>query len=706
MKSFNLMFFLIIFMSASSFSQEKLKVIKVSADSQPNYYSLKGERAVAKLIDESFAKRSPLWLDPVSLGWQQKETITLDFELEKLSKISRIELSTAANEAANALNPLSISVFLSVDGGSFEALEDIADRDYDGKGNYRTYKLTSKKSGKTAKFVKMIIHPQGTFFFSDQVSIYGTSAVKSQSQRYSLDMKGVKEVANQDFHSQKRKALLYSLAKADNNKQVLNQLNTSSRLDEPTYLKLLSSFKGYSSKDAVSAGKNLTITGNLTPWSLNTPSQKFGNQLKVVHVKGTTSWITLKIENGTEKPIATNLVSDLDAEYNLYEVSKIVTRKSKFLYDPLIPVAPNTDIAFKGKESKIFVLELTNVEKTKTGGCVYLSAGGSALNISLDVKDIGVNEQFKRGLNFGVNVWSYYSYPFYKNKEQAIKNDLSNHYVNVLPIAGWSIGDLSNIKEDELRRQLTYRNKDDKVLLFINHRGILSNPGDYLKESWYNRFFSWYDKVYKIIKDSGVDESQIYLYPYDEIRENEIPYFNSFAKEVKKRRPSSRFFMTIFRSSTMAKIEVPVDIQQVVITNNDLASIKAKDTFWIYDIMDDSKEVPADARFRALGWKAYFYGATGVGFWNYADVKGASLWDDNDGDRADYHAVYDQGNNVIPSLRWQAFKQGVEDYYILKKVESKIGASQLKNMISPLIKAKKVDDEQFDDVLAKILAQY
>lgn len=705
MKVYSLIFFSIFFGVMSCFGQNSLTVVKVSSDTQPNYYSLKGERSVSKLTDGRFASQSPLWLDSSSVGWQQKKTITLDFELKELSSIEHIELSTAANEAANALNPLSVSVFFSSDGVKYEFLEDIADRAFDGRGSYRTYKLVSKSAPQIAKFIKIVVHPQGSFFFSDQVIIAGKPATKKDSKNGVLNKTEVLALAELNFHSQQRTALLYALARESKNKELLTKLNSYSSIDEATYTTFLKLFSNYSLNIEKPSSSGVSVTGNLSPWTLNLSDQSFNGKLNILHIHGTTSWVTLQVYNGDKTAVSSSLVVDLPVDYNLYEINKVVTRKSKFVFDPLIPVERDAKFTLSSNESKIFLLEISNAQKSKGNGSVSFSSGRK-LMIDLDAKKIGIDEQFKKDLNLGVNVWSYYSYPFYKGREASIKKDLESHYVNVLPIAGWSIGDLVNIKEKELRDQLSYRKQGDKVLLFLNHRGILLNPGDYLKESWFNRFLSWYDKVYEVLESAGVESDNVYLYPYDEIRDDEIPYFNTFVNELKVKRPKTKFFMTIFRSSTISKIDVPVDIQQVVVTNNDLSALKIKGDFWIYDIMDDSKEVSAVSRFRALAWKAYFSSATGVGFWNYADLKGESLWNDNDGDRADYHAVYDIGAEVIPSLRWQAFKKGIEDYYILKKIESKVGASKLKASMAPLMQSKLLSNDSLDKLLHSYLIDF
>jgi hypothetical protein len=54
-----------------------------------------------------------------------------------------------------------------------------------------------------------------------------------------------------------------------------------------------------------------------------------------------------------------------------------------------------------------------------------------------------------------------------------------------------------------------------------------------------------------------------------------------------------------------------------------------------------------------------------VGFWSYSDTNGSSAWDDIDGRRPDWAVVYESDKGVVSSRRWEAFREGLEDYALL-----------------------------------------
>jgi len=53
------------------------------------------------------------------------------------------------------------------------------------------------------------------------------------------------------------------------------------------------------------------------------------------------------------------------------------------------------------------------------------------------------------------------------------------------------------------------------------------------------------------------------------------------------------------------------------------------------------------------------------GFWNYNDCGGSpnsSVWDDNDGTHSDYAVIYEGSDGPVGSVRWEGWRQGIQDY--------------------------------------------
>jgi hypothetical protein len=88
--------------------------------------------------------------------------------------------------------------------------------------------------------------------------------------------------------------------------------------------------------------------------------------------------------------------------------------------------------------------------------------------------------------------------------------------------------------------------------------------------------------------------------------------------------------------------------------------------WWIYGNPKSPAKLASPLHdYRMLAWWAWYYGASGVGFWSYSDTGGSSAWEDIDGRRPDWAVVYETPEGIVSSRRWEAFREGLEDYVLL-----------------------------------------
>ncbi len=87
------------------------------------------------------------------------------------------------------------------------------------------------------------------------------------------------------------------------------------------------------------------------------------------------------------------------------------------------------------------------------------------------------------------------------------------------------------------------------------------------------------------------------------------------------------------------------------------------EVLWSYQVL--SKRADAFGSYRLSFWRLWDEAITGQGFWAYASAKG-SAWNPWDENGTDYAPVYDgDPRELIPSIRWEAWREGVEDYTLL-----------------------------------------
>ena len=87
---------------------------------------------------------------------------------------------------------------------------------------------------------------------------------------------------------------------------------------------------------------------------------------------------------------------------------------------------------------------------------------------------------------------------------------------------------------------------------------------------------------------------------------------------------------------------------------------------------------------RLKPWWAAHFKMDGVFYWDYNSWRG-DPWDDFDGPIADCGVVYDAGNGVIDSRRWEASREGIEDWQILRLTQRLAAEQGAEERIAPRI---------------------
>ena len=99
---------------------------------------------------------------------------------------------------------------------------------------------------------------------------------------------------------------------------------------------------------------------------------------------------------------------------------------------------------------------------------------------------------------------------------------------------------------------------------------------------------------------------------------------------------------------------------------------------WAFQIKGRAKTAEdVSAHYRRWAWQVWDAGLTGMGMWSYNDIRGKSGWTDEDGgDNAVIYELRDAPADIprqpfepiLPSRRWQAWRAGVQDYFLLQQV--------------------------------------
>ncbi|GMW01378.1 MAG: hypothetical protein AMXMBFR84_25150 [Candidatus Hydrogenedentota bacterium] len=80
---------------------------------------------------------------------------------------------------------------------------------------------------------------------------------------------------------------------------------------------------------------------------------------------------------------------------------------------------------------------------------------------------------------------------------------------------------------------------------------------------------------------------------------------------------------------------------------------------WSYECIADVKSTSPLRYNRGNAWRAYYFGLDGIGHWTYSTTQ-ANHWHGNPETNDEYALVY-PGERPVPSVRWEAVRDGLED---------------------------------------------
>ncbi len=360
-------------------------------------------------------------------------------------------------------------------------------------------------------------------------------------------------------------------------------------------------------------------------------------------------------------------------------------------------------------------------------GVLAKTAEGTSLPIETISVYIEVQRQ-KFPENFALNTcnWAYYKVA----SETEMAEDLRNHHINVytvppqdLPLLRYSSDRPGVVRKPNfanLDKALQYHNYAGTYLLCLDFNSSKKDHGrfgnvEWMTKAWKAVFSQWLKNLVKHLKDVAVGYDKFALYPFDESLCDE---FYELAQLIKATDPKVRIYANSFGKGPkeFMKFREIIDIwclQDSHCMRHPQWLEQIKDfgkQVWTYECLRPMKAKDPYSYYRLLPWHAFKRGQTGAGFWIYyygLNFKsGAVPWDDTLRPQGFSGAVYGRGGspvpglleNIVPSRRWEAWREGVEDYQYLYELQQAINKIKPKEP-AKANKAKETLDSQVSRVL-------
>ena len=368
----------------------------------------------------------------------------------------------------------------------------------------------------------------------------------------------------------------------------------------------------------------------------------------------------------------------------LFSVVPVITSDGNQVYDPLVPISGDS-VEVSAKSVAYVLVRDASIAHPKSTAVSITSGTDWHADLTVNINSLeGITDQKSRPPDVGT--WAYLSdTPIWQqgNRDRVL-GFLRGAGVNVfvvhpesIPVPGkprsW------DVRETRLRDELRAYKGAGTVLLYLGWDERLDTwrPGHAGLRSSVER---WVQRLATVMKSEGYGYNEWALYPVDEPRENGyrlLADVGSWIKAADKQvriyaNPGTVGVLDLIPGGPIYTLLDIVDIWQPLLGQSadllgPILSRRTDNRWWIYQVgQSPAKAIPPNC-YRKLAREASQRGAAGFGFWSFSDTGGSSAWDDLDGIRADWAAVYEPtpGSGTAPlvsSRRWEAFRQGIREY--------------------------------------------
>jgi outer membrane protein assembly factor BamB len=220
------------------------------------------------------------------------------------------------------------------------------------------------------------------------------------------------------------------------------------------------------------------------------------------------------------------------------------------------------------------------------------------------------------------------------------------------------------------------------MILFCGYQGALKGPVGQDSEAYGKAHVTWLRAWVAHLKELGVDYADFALYPVDEpgLQGNtELSRrYIRMAKLAREADPNIQMYTDPVEAITMEELEAMKDYVDIWCPNRGgllleenvekMDFIRATgETLWTYECRHDAKQQTPLGYYRGQAWLAWARDLTGVGYWSYCTTRDDPWFRPDSGN--DYLFIY-QGKGVVSSKRWEAIRDGVEDYSMLDRLRA------------------------------------
>ena len=262
------------------------------------------------------------------------------------------------------------------------------------------------------------------------------------------------------------------------------------------------------------------------------------------------------------------------------------------------------------------------------------------------------------------------------------------------------VGEIDYQEHDSYVRQ----HASHGIILFCGYQGALQGPAAVGSEVYRKAHVQWLRSWVKHLAELGVGYDGYALYPVDEpgLSKGLVDAYLQLAKLAREADPRIQMYTDPVGGITDDELRQMLPFVDIWCPNRGGLVLDEKNaakldilkhsgkSVWMYECDDNAKHQSPLGYYRAQAWLAWRHQMTGIGFWSYCTSQDDPWFVPKL--RYDYLLVY-PGNGVVSSKRWEAVRDGIEDYGALTLLRQRLTANNPSAKADEIAAAKRLLDE-------------
>jgi hypothetical protein len=682
----------------------------------PNYGYLEQNLSKTALTDGQYTI-GLFWDEKTTLGWEGIKMVGITIDLLKEEKISSVSFNSARGKKAGVYFPSSVMVFFSNDNKSFRYVGDATSNVDNLPGDYAVRKFLIESINQSSRYVMLKIFATQNNIFCDEIEVFKSRIMISRP-LVEIPKVNLTDFINKQLDIESRRKAFLGDLRTKSVCGIEKRTVQQNKIKQPivnrrTLDQFEKEMKNIRSKELNKKFGSSIIVEESNPWKsppeypMREKKSNFLKYTSTVPLFGT-AYYGFTLTNTTLLSQRLEMKFQSENKGLLFEAKRVYTIDQTKIPDALFPIVEHLDL--QAGETKLLVLKLDGTQAgVDQAKIMFTYANKHTIDVEIYV-DIINKSMPETSLNT-IN-WGYLNQHIIKNNIKAAAKDLEGHNINVISVPEQYVPTLNSTDFSILEIYLRPFTKAKKILIEMNYNQekykITNSSVTFMSDTWKNQFKIWYTRLVETLYRQGFSEEKIYLFPYDEVKGDNIRDLKAFILWIHSEFKNAKVYSTLDNEDAITQLTPILDVSQILWSKIDLDKNYKNlyNEIWSYDTQGFSRSLNAYTYYRLMAWRAYLFDLSGIGFWNYADV-GQNTENRYNGlyPQRDYAIIYtDSAGNIVSSRRWEAFKLGVQEYEIIKEYGKLFGIDIAKKKVREVI-ANEDNFEISDRIIQEMLKE-